>query len=69
MSLVKRMAEMLAEDEQQMYGRNEGFYDRKARRWLEALLQDESFPDDAILWLRDELKQHFMDSSPASRTL
>lgn len=65
MSLVKRMAEMMAEDEDQMYGRYEDLYDRKAVRWLEALLCDESFPGDAMLWLRDELKDHRMHTSPA----
>ncbi len=66
MSLVTRMAEMIAEDEGKSYVNDVGLYDRKARRWLEALLQDEAFPlpDD---WLRDELREHFRDVSPAGR--
>jgi len=67
MSLVKRMAKMMAEDEHEMYGRNEDLYDRRAHRWLEALLQDESLPDEAIMWLRDELREHLMNVSPAGR--
>ena len=68
MNLVTRMAEMIADDEGRSYLNDVGLYDRKARRWFEALLKDEAFPfpDD---WLRDELKQHFMGMSPADRIL
>ena len=66
MSLVKRMAEMIAEDESGSYFNDVGLYDRRARRWLEALMQDEAFPfpDD---WLRDELAEHWRETSPAGR--
>ena len=35
----------------------------KARRWLEALLADDDFPEPDD-WLRDALKEHFMSASP-----
>ncbi len=67
MSLVERMAEMMAEDEHRAYCHDTGMYNSRARRWLGALLKDESLPDDVHEWLDDELRTHLMGASPANR--